>query len=699
MARKFLVSVDLNKNELLNARIQNLGTAPSSPVLGQIYYDTSSNIMYYYNGLSSPDGPWMPMSGSTEVIQDVVNSTLEEGEGIDLSYNDGTGKITISGEDASTTNKGVASFNTDDFNVTNGHVEYKDTTVRSVTTDSGALTPSSHSFSILGGEGIDVTHAGSAITVAGEDASTTNKGVASFADADFTVTNGAVTIKNVNLATQTTGNYIATITGTANEVEVTGSGTEDSAVTIGLPDNVTITTDLTVGSNINLNGSLVFEGATANDYETTLTVADPTADRTITLPNATDTLVGRDTTDTLTNKSINLSNNTLSGTIAQFNTALSDADFATLAGTETLTNKTLTSPTVTGLYIGDGTIVIEGTPDAHETSITANPTGDRSITIPDASGTFALLENKVHDFAAPTASFSMNNQKIVNLATPTDGGDAVNKAYIDGLSSGLDWKTAVHLLAASNVPLTGTTGLVIDGHDALGSADSGYRILLKGQSTATENGIYVYSDDGSNYTLSRAADADTNDELLGAAVFVMEGSVYGTTSWIQSNHYITGFANQNWVQFSGSGTYTAGAGLTLNGTVFSADVTPLSGNPSLINTGGAIEVKTDTSRGLSVDANGLGINAGTGLTFSTGALSFASGYGVRKYSTSVGNNSSTSITVTHSLNTRDITVHVYENSSPYAQVEVDVEHATVDTITVKFATAPTTDQYRVVVVG
>jgi len=144
---------------------------------------------------------------------------------------------------------------------------------------------------------------------------------------------------------------------------------------------------------------LVFEGATDDGYETTLTFTDPTADRVITVPNATDTLVGKATTDTLTNKSIDLGTNTLTGSASEWNTALQGDSFATLTGTETLTNKTLTSPTIntptitnvtaTNLVLTDASIVFEGaTADAYETTLTVvDPTADRTVTIPNETGT------------------------------------------------------------------------------------------------------------------------------------------------------------------------------------------------------------------------------------------------------------------------------------------------------------------------
>jgi hypothetical protein len=92
---------------------------------------------------------------------------------------------------------------------------------------------------------------------------------------------------------------------------------------------------------------LVYEGASADAHETTWAFTDPTADRIISIPNATDTLIGRATTDTLTNKTFDLDANTFTGSISEFNSALQSDSFISLTGSETLTNKTLTSPTIT----------------------------------------------------------------------------------------------------------------------------------------------------------------------------------------------------------------------------------------------------------------------------------------------------------------------------------------------------------------
>jgi len=162
--------------------------------------------------------------------------------------------------------------------------------------------------------------------------------------------------------------------------------------------------------------TMIFEGATDDAFETTISFAEPTADRTHTLPNASGTIIFADTTDTLTNKTIALGSNTISGTLAQFNSALTDDSFASLTGSETLTNKTFTSPTISahtfssgtstsGITIGANGITFEGaTADAHETTLTVvDPTQDNTITIPDATMT-----------AITTATHATQASHIVN---------------------------------------------------------------------------------------------------------------------------------------------------------------------------------------------------------------------------------------------------------------------------------------------
>ena len=176
---------------------------------------------------------------------------------------------------------------------------------------------------------------------------------------------GGITLKG---ATDKTLNWVdATDAWTSSEhfniasgksYYVNGTALKDVSETL---TNKTITSPTVSGLTLS-DSSIVIEGATANDFETTLTVTDPTGDRTITFPDASGTVaftsditVSASSTNTFTNKSIALGANTVTGTLAEFNSAVTDADFVSIAGTETLTNKTLTSPTLTTPNIGAAT--------------------------------------------------------------------------------------------------------------------------------------------------------------------------------------------------------------------------------------------------------------------------------------------------------------------------------------------------------
>ena len=275
-----------------------------------------------------------------------------------------------------------------------------------------------------------------------------------------------------------------------------------------------------------------------------------------------------------------------------------------------------------------------------------------------------------------TGTVSVNGSRVTGVAEPVDGTDAANKAYVDNAVTGLSFKEAVNLLATSNVSLTGSTNtLIIDSHDPLVSADSGYRILLTGQSTDSENGIYVYADDGATYTLTRSEDSDTFVELQGASVLVLEGAVYGSTGWVQENYGTTDFTAQNWVQFSGAGAFTAGDGLTQDGTVFN------------VVAGNGITVSADAvSLASSVAGNGLThtdgvidvVGTANRITVSADAINIASTYVGQASITTLG-------TITTGIWNGTAVGEAYGGTNQTSYTRGDILYATADDTLAKLA--------------
>lgn len=492
MARQFLTPINLNRNELQNAVVQNLSTAPGTPTRGQIYYDTVSEILYFWNGTA-----WISTSGSAEVIQDTVASMIVAGTGLDSTYNDNAGTLTL---------------------------------------------------------------------------------------------------------------------------------------------------------------------------------------------NIDSTVVTLDGNQTLTNKSINLANNTLTGTVAQFNSALSDDNFVTLTGTETLSNKTLTSPKLSGTTFSDGSIVFEGvTTDDFETLLQVeDPTADNILTIPNKTGTLATTgditsainsistsdieegtnlyytDERVDDRVAElvtdgTGIITTYNDTAGTLEIKVDTDVIATKSYVDAVAEGLHVHESVAAATTENITLA-TPPVSLDGVNLT----EGMRVLVKDQAAKAENGIYVLS----SGALVRAADFNSALEIAsGDFVFVSGGTTYGSTGWVQKNQVSTvGTDPIEWIQFSGAGTYSAGNGLTLDGTTFN-------------------------------------VGAGTGIVANANDVAIDTTVVARKYTEVIGDGVTNLFTVTHGLNNRWVTVQVYENSSPYSLVETDVELFSATQTKIGFTVAPGTDQYRVVIVG
>jgi hypothetical protein len=345
------------------------------------------------------------------------------------------------------------------------------------------------------------------------------------------------------------------------------------------------------------------------------------------------------------------------------------------AAAQAITGTLITASTgfvggVTGAVVGNVTGNITGNVTGNVVgNLTGNVTGDVTGNVTATTGTSTLADviirggldmdagtsATITNLAAPTNSgdaatkgytdaqtalklslsggtmsgaIAMGANKITGLGTPTADADAASKIYVDGLVQGLDAKASCVAASTANLTLSGAQ--TVDGVSIV----AGNRVLVKDQSTASGNGIYV----AAAGAWARSTDADTWDELISAFVFVESGTANADNGFTCTNNAggTLGSTAVTWVQFSGAGQITAGDGLsktgnTINvGTAAAGRIVVNADNIDLATTG----ISAGTYRSVTIDTYGRA-TAGTTPTTISG-YSITDAYTKTEIDTTVG---------------------------------------------------------------
>ncbi len=347
------------------------------------------------------------------------------------------------------------------------------------------------------------------------------------------------------------------------------------------------------------------------------------------------------------------------------------------AGTSALTTGIVKSTTSTGAL----TIAVSGTDYAPATATTSSLKGN-------GSGGFSAAT--LNDSGAPTTDFSMASHKLINVLDPTAAQDAATKNYVDTTAQGLAAKASVVATSTTNITLSGAQ--TIDGISVVATN----RVLLTGQTTASQNGIWL----ANAAAWTRPADFATGSSQLGTYVFVEGGTTNASSGWVLTGTtaVTVDTTSQTWTQFSGAGEIIAGTGLSKAGNTISLT------NPVTIALGGT---------GVASLPTGLLKGAGTGaITAAVSSTDYApatsgtnvlkgngsGGFSSAKFAATVGDGTTTAIAVTHNLGTQDVIAQVRDTSTN-AVVECDIAQTSTTVTTFTFGVAPALNAYRVVIIG
>jgi hypothetical protein len=248
-----------------------------------------------------------------------------------------------------------------------------------------------------------------------------------------------------------------------------------------------------------------------------------------------------------------------------------------------------------------------------------------------------------------------NATRITNLPDAVAAQEPATLAQLNAKANGVSWKTSVRAASTANVN-TASPGATMDAI-TLATND---RVLLKDQTTQSQNGIYIWN--GAATPLTRATDADTFTELESAVVTVEEGTAGAGTTWRQTQ--VNGTINTNNVVWTSFGT----------------------GAPTA----------TETTAGIAEIATQAETDTGTDDARMVSPLKLATSvYASKKYNTTIGDGTATSYAVTHNLGTKNVVVKVYRNSGNFDEIDCEIQRTSTTVVTLLFDTAPTTNQFAV----